>query len=180
MSLSKLWELLMDRGALSGTVNGVTKSQTQLSNWAELNSRANQQPACVHSWIFTINWLNAKQQFFLLLHSSMYLISYRNYIKPLTFRLIPPLAPSQSIDSASWVTGKRTTNFEIIKHKIVQYSITNSTSNPWKPHKTRLKSVGFGFIWLVTFGKLLKVSVPPLSHLWNEYNPTSNLKRLYC
>ena len=32
MSLSKLWELLMDRGALSGTVSGVTKSQTQLSN----------------------------------------------------------------------------------------------------------------------------------------------------
>ena len=29
-SLSKLWELVMDRGALSGTVHGVTKSQTKL------------------------------------------------------------------------------------------------------------------------------------------------------
>ena len=32
MSLSKLWELLMDREALHTTAHGVTKSQTQLSN----------------------------------------------------------------------------------------------------------------------------------------------------
>ena len=37
MSLSKLWELLMDREALHTTAHGVTKSQTQLSNWTELN-----------------------------------------------------------------------------------------------------------------------------------------------
>ena len=28
MSLSKLWELVMDRGSLRATVHGVTKSQT--------------------------------------------------------------------------------------------------------------------------------------------------------
>ena len=33
MSLSKLWETVRDRGAWCASVYGVTKSQTQLSNW---------------------------------------------------------------------------------------------------------------------------------------------------
>ena len=36
MSLSELWELVMDREAWHTVIHGVTKSRTQLSDWTEL------------------------------------------------------------------------------------------------------------------------------------------------
>ena len=39
MSLSKLWELVTDREAWSVAIDGIMKSQTQLSNWTKLTTR---------------------------------------------------------------------------------------------------------------------------------------------
>ena len=39
MSLSKLRDMVMDREAWRGTVNGITKSRTQLSDWTEMKKQ---------------------------------------------------------------------------------------------------------------------------------------------
>ena len=37
MSLSELWEMVMDREPWRAAIHGVAKSQTRLSDWTELN-----------------------------------------------------------------------------------------------------------------------------------------------
>ena len=51
MSLSKLWVLVTDREACHAAVHGVTKSQTQLNDWTELNQ-----------YLFTDKWLWVKKR----------------------------------------------------------------------------------------------------------------------
>ena len=50
MSLGKLRELVIDREACRAAIHGVTKSQTRLSNWAELN------------WTERASWLKWKRR----------------------------------------------------------------------------------------------------------------------
>ena len=39
VSLSELWELVMDREASHAAIHGVTKSRTRMSDWTELNDK---------------------------------------------------------------------------------------------------------------------------------------------
>ena len=56
MSLSQLWELVIDREAWCATVHGVAKSQTRLSNWTELNRLLRRMYVIDWIWFSAIIW----------------------------------------------------------------------------------------------------------------------------
>ena len=63
MDMSLWWELVMDREAWHAAVHGVAKSQTQLSNWTELNWNCHDTSGGVTSlsdWITTRSFLLCK------------------------------------------------------------------------------------------------------------------------
>ena len=75
MSLGKLWELVMDREAGGASVHGVTKNQTQLRDWSELNW------SCVR--LFAIPWTAARQ-------ASLSITNSRSLLKLMSIKSVMP------------------------------------------------------------------------------------------
>ena len=68
MSLSKLWELVMDREAWHVSIQGVSKSRTWLSDWTELHCFLPLRWYHLHTWgYWYFSW---KSWFYLVIHSA--------------------------------------------------------------------------------------------------------------
>ena len=77
MSLSKLWEFVVDREAWHAVIHGVEKSQTRLNDWTELNDnpvcKATKETQVYRTVLWTL-WERARVGLFGEWHWNMYII----------------------------------------------------------------------------------------------------------
>ena len=91
MNVSKLWELVMDREAWRAAVHGVTKCQTWLTDWTDLNWS--------HVWLFVTRWTAACQASlsFTVSWSLLKLMSTESVMSSNHLILCHPLLPFSSV-----------------------------------------------------------------------------------